>query len=311
MKAQIYLLALCLLCSCATAPKPSASMKAEVPGEAAFNAEAGRGDLLFLIVQVEGSEPGAFVVDTGSPYTILDSSLEAKLGKSLGGREGIATRYGINESLRAYATPRLLLGGTPLLAGERVYVADMNRLWPSRGIQGILGMDCLRHYCVQFDFRDHRARFYDPESPAGTQWGQAIPITLSEDFLRVRVRENLAGIKGAGSDIDTSEPNDGALETKLFNWNLHQQKDAQVLQFTSIAGHRAKAAVFRRGLLAGEPYANLKIVECPTELNVIGLQFLARHCVTFNFPKRTMYLLPTATEPTAENGNSTTNSPPK
>jgi hypothetical protein len=41
-------------------------------------------------------------------------------------------------------------------------------------------------------------------------------------------------------------------------------------------------------------------MECPTGENFIGLRFLARHLVTFNFPKRMLYLKRVSIDPLAE-----------
>ena len=54
-------------------------------------------------------------------------------------------------------------------------------------------------------------------------------------------------------------------------------------------------------------HLNLIIGEMPRNaplLNLIGLQFLARHLVTFNFPKRIMYLKRTSVGPLAVEDNS-------
>jgi hypothetical protein len=53
-------------------------------------------------------------------------------------------------------------------------------------------------------------------------------------------------------------------------------------------------ALFTRAEFGGETYTNVMFGESfsvawPTE-NLVGLRFFARNLVTFNFPKRTMYL---------------------
>jgi len=77
-------LAVCLwlLCSCAPLRNRDTdySIRPALPAEVFFN----KGGQIYVTVRVENGEEGLFSVDTGSPITILDKSLEAKLGKRLG-----------------------------------------------------------------------------------------------------------------------------------------------------------------------------------------------------------------------------------
>ncbi len=69
---------LMLLCSCAT-EKTSQPVE---PVTASMNTLAGRDDLLFIKLRSENGKDLFFAVDTGSPYTILDVSLEPDLEKA-------------------------------------------------------------------------------------------------------------------------------------------------------------------------------------------------------------------------------------
>ena len=79
-------LCLGLLSSCATAPIwfPDDSIRPGLPADTAINKGAGRGDLLYLTLRLVAGEELLFLVDTGSPCTLLDKSLDPKLGKRLG-----------------------------------------------------------------------------------------------------------------------------------------------------------------------------------------------------------------------------------
>src|SRR6266516_5504781 len=78
-------LSLLLFCSCATTPEPSAIIPAsELPPDVTMNKAAGRGNWLFVTLRLESGEALLFFVDTGMSVTLLDKSLEPKLGKRLG-----------------------------------------------------------------------------------------------------------------------------------------------------------------------------------------------------------------------------------
>jgi hypothetical protein len=82
------------------------------------------------------------------------------------------------------AAPRLALGGTPLLTGSQSYTLDFKRL-PFQALssesegrfRGILGMDCLRHYCIQLDFGNGR-RLTDSPGPNLPHAGHAFPLVF-------------------------------------------------------------------------------------------------------------------------------------
>jgi hypothetical protein len=144
-----------LLCSCATRH----SVRPILPAEAAFNKGAGSGglwgNLLFVTLRLESGEELLFNVDTGAPVTVLDKSLEPRLGKRLSERQ---LHYAWQDRTGgAYRAPKLYIGNTRLQTGDRVWTDDLSDTHhptntPSRPVLGILGMNCLRHYAIQLDF---------------------------------------------------------------------------------------------------------------------------------------------------------------
>jgi hypothetical protein len=56
-----------------------------------------------------------------------------------------------------YKAPKLYLGNTLLLTNPKIYTFNWQQFEP--GLKGVLGMDCLRHYCVQFDFAHDKILF--------------------------------------------------------------------------------------------------------------------------------------------------------
>ena len=83
------------------------------------------------------------------------------------------------------------------------------------------------------------------------------------------------------------------LRSKFFNRALKRQKPAWTNQFTARSGASKRAAGFSTGVFGGQSYSNLIFMEWAgtwPDGDLIGLPFLARNLVTFNFPKRMMYL---------------------
>src|SRR6266571_1082903 len=187
---------LVLLSSCATAPIwfPDDSIRPSRPADPLLNKGAGRGDNLFVTLRLETGEELLFLVDTGSPCTVLDKSLEPELGKRLGTTK--VKWPGGKASGSVYRAPKLYLDRTELLTAPRVLTLDLTPLplLPGRPVRGILGMDCLRHYCVHLDFESGKMRFLDPDHLGRGNLGKAFPLRIL--FGSVFTPENLVGVKG-------------------------------------------------------------------------------------------------------------------
>jgi hypothetical protein len=166
-----------LVCACATGTITSAgvSNQPELPPEISFNKCAGRGDLLFVTLRLKAGEELRFVLDTGAPSTLFDRSLEPRLGRRLG-RKRIWWSGRIT-ALSRYAAPKLSLGDTPLLTGNLVATFDFKQLgYPGPPIMGVLGMDCLRHYCIQIDLNSRIIRFLHRDHLLDGNAGKSFPL---------------------------------------------------------------------------------------------------------------------------------------
>ena len=275
-----------------------------------MNEDAGRGGALVVTLRLEDGEELPFVVDTGSPLTHFDKSLEPKLGKRL--HTGTFWNFGTGHEAGFYAAPRLYLGSTRLVTGSRSIAVDFKQLssaasFADHHILGILGMDCLRHYCIQLDFEAGQMRFLNPHHLDTAKLGKAFPLTFSSEdqnkpeFICPFIHQGgLIGETGTNLLIDTGDNLDGYLETLLFWREVREEVLVVTNQAAEDQGSRHHVAFFPQCVWSGQTYTNLIIQERPDPgPNLIGLRFLARHLVTFDFPKRIMYLKPTSTGPLA------------
>jgi hypothetical protein len=267
----------------------------QLSAETSINPGAGRGDQLVAIFRLADGEQLPVIVDTGASCgVILDKSLEPKLGKRLGTRKVVWPSGKTIGDI--YQAPALYLGDTRLLTGSRVATIDMGRFRVGTPVMGLVGLGCLRHYCVQLDFTARKMRLLDPDHPGGGELGKAFP--LSTFFISLRrlfaVHENLVGAKDAVSVIDTGCNFDGVLTPKLFQSWTNQWPVSP-----ATTGRRTS---FPNGVLGGNSYTNLYLTG-DGRFNSLGQLFQARHLVTMNFPKRTMYLQQLSTGSLAEGGD--------
>ena len=294
-----------LLCSCISAPKwyPADAIQPVPPPETSFNPEAGRGDSLFVTLQLADGEWLLFGVDTGSPVTILDQSLVSKLGERLEIKTILTGYFGKNTA-GIYKAPALYLDTTRLSLGDQVQTQDLSRWAPGHPLKGILGMDCLRHYCLQLDFTMHKMRFFDPDHLVIEGLGKAFPLSLTQ--AGVTVQENLLGIGGENSGIDTGEYLDGALRPALFQPQIPAEPSRP-----KTSGDKSNCAIrLAKGEFGGNSCSDLILRENHNGINLVGLRFLARHLVTFNFPKQTLYLKRERIGPWASRENNTNSAEP-
>jgi hypothetical protein len=290
-------------CSCATEPRPAGiTVPLKRPVDAAMNKEAGRGGHLLVTLRLGSGEELPFLVDTGAPMTILDKSLEPRLGKCLGTHT--LWNFGVEYEAREYAAPKLYLGSVPLITGNNALTSDYLAKMSSgtgRPIRGILGMDCLRHYCIQLDFKAGRMRFLDSDRLRAERLGQAFPLTFSSAsqdhpaWIHPYIRHaSLAGGPDTDLLIDTGADNDGALEPGLFRHQIREQR-LRLPQDTA-QDREPNSVEIPRCVWNGTPYTDLYLGngasanEGGAGESSLGLRFLARHIVTFDFPHRTMYL---------------------
>jgi hypothetical protein len=170
-------------------------------------------------------------------------------------------------------------------------------------------MDCMGHYAVQLDFAGGKMRFLESDQLRKEGLGKAFPLTIYRAG-HVTVGESFTGTKGVNPIIDTGCACDGTLEPKEFHLELQRQKAVWTNEFKYPDGFVRCTARFDKAVFGGEIYTNLFIDKAPAMkaagrtyyINAIGLPFLARHLVTLDFPKRTMYLKRRGVAPPANNG---------
>jgi hypothetical protein len=312
-------LSLLLLCSCATGN----TARPTLPTEVSMNAEAGHDDL-YVNLRLEDGEELLFVLDTGCVQTTLHRSLEPKLGQRLGTKKSNWAFYEKGSGVGIYSAPKLYLNGTPLVTGPRVETADLKPHSDPR-VMGVLGMDCLRHYCLQLDFEARRIRFFDPDTLDDRDLGRAFPLTIF--FGGVSTQADLFSIGEVSFRADTGfvggdfvlkprsfwreldipkrRPDgvwrtaDGKTNGLFFTQEIssHDGTRTNRILFTQAhpyGGKPLNAALFSDVKFCENDYTDVWLIENASQRwpaqNWMGLRFLARHLVTFNFPQRTMYL---------------------
>ncbi len=249
-----------------------------------MNPDAGRGDFLMMTLRLENGEELPFIVDTGTSTTLFDESLAPQLGEKVGAvSAGNVEHWGQTIKTDLYRAPKIFLGNAPLLqSGSNTLTMDLSKFSTLTGgpVKGILGMNVLEHYCLQLDFAAGKIRFLNDEQADKQNWGKAYPILPNGEDLRPFVAQNLLGAHGPHALIDSGYMSDGWLRVKAFQ------------QWTNPAAALTAGEVHSPcGMFDGVKYRDVALdVQQVDDADGIGLNFLARHLVTLDFPKHTLYL---------------------
>ena len=252
---------------------------------------AGSEEKLCVDLRMKNGKTVPFALDTGSTATILDKSLEPLLEPYHFGSRALHLTFVGDVAMEVYEAPKLYLGTTLLRCADVVYTADVHHAIGMH-VMGILGMDCLKHYCVQFDFANNKIHFLDPEKIKDGMFGEKYSLTYANGTPIIRER------LFSSADvycIDTGYTYDAAL-----NPNAYLQTTQELCRIsdptkwmsmtcTDSLGIADFGVFFRTVLLNKNSYTNFLLGVCPAD-NLLGLRFLARHLVTLNFPKNAMYI---------------------
>lgn len=248
---------------------------------------------LIIPVRLESGEELPFILDTGSPVTLVDKSLRPRLGKA---SDSITLRlWDRKERSKLYPAPKLYLGQMLLQTGTHVATCDFQKFpgVKQHPVMGIIGVDALKNYCVQADFGAGRIRFAEKPGESAGWPGERFEIVLSDigqsssDFFRTFIRHQPFGA-GASTNllmIDTGLDLDGAFGPKLL-----AESDSNRFEKVS-----EKKWIARESSWCGGTYTNLVVQDASgadvgAENNLLGLRFLSRHLVTLDFSNSTLYL---------------------
>lgn len=247
-------------------------------------------------VTLFGEQPRYFVVDTGSPFSVIDASYRNRLSPLEGPTSSPGPTLPTN-SLPRYKCPDLSVGGIQADL-PAVMCADLRmiKLITGEECDGILGLDFLQAYVVSMDF-DKRVLTFGSRVPAAIIKDAAILPLFPMAKNHVGVTALLNKTLRVALVIDTG--NNSSLCLSKANWDRTENPQTQTRRgLASSIGKGPAESLFLRlpeMQLGSRIYANLLSLRWPHEdagSDLLGLAFLRRHVVTIDFPKKLLYLQP-------------------
>jgi len=256
---------------------------------------------VFLPINIDGQEC-SFLFDTGASFVVLDKSFRHLLGKPLSLKEAEG-RTGIEFSSKYIITPNgkiklEMFQGIPLKLGHLqvanrfpYILADLQALWPFSGEKfcGILGMSFLHQFRWDIDFNEGKIKGFVGSEPYMGKYTARTPILWSRAHIP-EVAVNLQG-KQVPFDIDTGDNGSGRIrkESLVFLKSHSQILASQEQEVVTVSS----LSVSKEHRLRSLRFANVvypKVVMQESRQNALGLQFLKRHDIVFDFPFNMLYV---------------------
>ena len=273
------------------------------------------GDPILLPVSFEGREY-LFKLDTASSHTVFDTSLKDKLGKAIKAVKVKTAAGPIKGEL--FHAPDAFLGPLNLKDCRRIGVIDIDPGSPvgQKKYHGIIGMNFLKKYVVQIDSDEGLLSFLEPEPDRGifsflwpktkkhSDWGQEIRIEHKLLSPIPYIKGSVDGKKvtfmvDTGYVFHIDSPNlpvsdtTGELEARIFKMSPSkiQYETTRTHRIPGKAGTSSQStssAAFARFSIGTLQYKD--VIFDQSQKSVLGMPFLSRHLVTFDFPNHRMYL---------------------
>jgi predicted aspartyl protease len=256
-----------------------------------------------LKVRVNGSQPLNFTIDTGSDVFAIITARQAKsLGLTAGNnyKVGVAANVGEVEAASIPSANLTLPGVEAINQRIEVLITDVQANNDGIEIDGVLGLEFLKHFVVEIDYENKTIKLFSPEKFQYRGRGETIPIRIHDESPEVRMRLVTASGKTIESyfEIDT-----GMSGTVLFHTPtvqryalLEAMKTIQLPTSIEAGGEfnrrvgRAKSIQLGRFILDNPLVSMAEKVEI--EGGTLGEEILRRFKVIFDFSHNRMILEP-------------------
>ncbi len=245
-------------------------------------------DPILLPVTFKGKEY-LFVLDTGSSHTAFDVSLKHELGEV--NKIEKALTLGSPIKAEIYDAPKAFLGPLNLKDSNEVSCLDLKMLSliDGRTISGIIGMNFLKRHILQIDFDQGTLSFIQTFEDHSPNWGIELLIrygTLGWPYITGEISDSI----NADFVIDTGSNSTGALSNDIFEKITSEKKPKTSESLFATASGVIRKRECRIDSISVGSFEYKQLIFSEANWSHLGLSFLSRHIVTFDFPNNRIYL---------------------
>jgi hypothetical protein len=251
-------------------------------------------DSKFIVIPVslKGKEY-LFTLDTGAAMTVFDISLKDQLGWRLGSSKARAAD-GTSFKMERFMLDHAHFGGV-CKKHEKVSVMDLSHVskMAGRRIDGIVGMDILKNHIVRLDFEKNIVSFLKSINKS----------ELSECESGLSFKKNRVYLNGKVGNIPVRFVIDTGFADSDFTGLLEPEVIKQLGVIGTDQGSQGSTIVGPMDIDQRKiTVTKLRIGQIEYDYamfvehheSILGLDFLSRHIVTFDFPHKKVYLNKTA-----------------
>jgi len=279
-----------LICECIICAITASFALAMTPTTQPVIAEFPLGDgsePIFLKTSWRG-QTGYLILDTGTTFSILDSNVFPALSKKPGDAEIVDTPGG-QASFEYFDGPDLTVG--PIhLRNETVTQMDFSFASESfhRLIYGCIGVNALKPFVAQLDFDAGKLRFLRSDDAEHPEWGICKQMPM---YDRVPFMLTQWGGRDVNFVLDTGHQSSIGLPNELFDAMVSPGKTP----FESNPALTAAGMQWLRSIRGPDwqcgawTYSGMIFIELRSGFPTLGLGFLRRNFVTFDFPRGLFY----------------------
>jgi len=255
---------------------------------AEFKITKNRGPILLPVTFIE--KDLLFILDTGSSLTVYDTSLRHELGKVK--RIEKALTHGGLIKTEIFDAPDAFLGPLNLKDSNEVSCLDLKMLSliEGRKISGIIGLNFLKRYVIQIDFDQGTLLFLEPLGEQHPEWGIELPLRYDTKGWPQIIGNIPDGAK-VKFVIDTGATGAaGSLDNMIFEEILSKKEIKTSESLSATASGIVRSREIRVSNLSVGAFKYDQLIFGEANWSHLGLSFLSRHIVTFDFPNSRLYL---------------------
>ena len=236
----------------------------------------------------------SFVLDTGSSHCLFDSSLRYTLGDKLPQKGNANTPSG-DMKIDFYNSPTFFIGPMKIKGAGPVACFDLETIRTALGsdVHGIIGMSVLKNYIVHLDPDRGRVVFLRGLGSV-EDLGVEVPMHSPRGYdyiIKVSFHDGLRQIGSEDFLLDTGCSVEGGLSYQLFDSLAKQTKaSTSTTGGFSLGNNVIESRIIRLKSFFIESLKYNDLIFNDGQHNILGLGFLTRHIVTFDFPNKKLYL---------------------
>jgi hypothetical protein len=242
---------------------------------------------VYLPIQVNGSSPLWFCMDTGAPNSLIDKTTAARL-KIRALSDGLIRGAGKGDVPASDAGEMQLTVGGLITRVPHATIVDLAKVPLRVKIDGLLGAEFFEQYVVRIDPAGHRITFYNPKTFVYRGSGKSVPLELTNSRLYIRV--GLAAKPGVV--IERRLRVDTGSEDSIDDDTVRNSPEIQKTTVGNGLGSSYEDVTGVYDAVVIGPYTFRHVWGAAGAVPIIGMEMLRRFTLTFDARRGLLYLEP-------------------